>query len=459
MAKNVTVIPASRTKRSAEEEKKKIRVAAYCRVSTEQEEQLGSFENQVKYYTELINNTPDWVMTGIFADEGISGTGTKKRQGFQNMIKACREGKVDRVITKSISRFARNTADCLHYSRELKDLGIPIFFEKEGIDTMAASGELLFTILSSLAQEESRNISENTTWGIRSKFKQGVPMINTGNFMGYDKDENGKLVINPEQAKVVKRIFREFLEGWSTREIAQRLNREKIPGVSGKAKWNGFTIERMLQNEKYKGDLLMQKTFTADYLTKKMVENNGERDQYYVQGNHEAIVSPDDWEAAQYELKRREGFMESHGIKEISSLTGTAFYNKVYCGKCGCKMQRRNPKGNKPFWKCLNTDKRNGYTCDAGNVRESDLRQAFVIAWNSLVENRETELPRWKKMMESENALERLRGRQMIELTAEGHLDFEIPELTRMVLDEVRVTDPKSFTVKLLDGTVRNIKL
>ena len=247
MAKSVTVIPASQTRKSAEAAKKKIRVAAYCRVSTEQEEQLGSFENQVSYYTELINSKPDWVMACIFSDEGISGTGTKKRQGFQNMIRACREGKVDRVITKSISRFARNTADCLHYSRELKDLGIPIFFEKEGIDTMAASGELLFTILSSLAQEESRNISENTTWGIRSKFKQGVPMINTGNFMGYDKDENGKLVINPEQAKVVKRIFREFLEGWSTREIAQRLNREKIPGVSGKAKWNGFTIERMLQ--------------------------------------------------------------------------------------------------------------------------------------------------------------------------------------------------------------------
>ena len=226
-------------------------------------------------------------MAGIFSDEGISGAGTKKRAGFQKMMRACREGKVDRVITKSISRFARNTADCLHYSRELKDLGIPIYFQKENIDTMAASGELLFTILSSLAQEESRNISENTTWGIRSKFKRGQPMINTERFMGYDKDEDGNLVINPEQGEVVKRIYRDFLEGWSLEGIAQQLKAEQVPGVTGKARWNAKTIQRMLQNEKYKGDLLMQKTYTVDFLTKKMVENKGEKDQYYVQGDHE----------------------------------------------------------------------------------------------------------------------------------------------------------------------------
>lgn len=459
MAKRVTVIRANPTRRSVDGKKKKLRVAAYCRVSTEQEEQLGSFENQVNYYTELINKNPDWALAGIFSDGGISGTGTKKRQGFQNMMKACREGKVDQVITKSISRFARNTADCLQYSRELKDRGIPIIFEKENINTMAASGELLFTILSSLAQEESRNISENTTWGIRSKFKQGVPMLNADHFMGYDKDENGNLVINLEQAKVVKRIFRDFLEGWSTHEIAQALNREQIPGVSGKAKWNASTIQGMLQNEKYKGDLLMQKTFTQDFLTKKMVENNGEKDQYYVQGNHKPIISPDDWEAAQYELKRREGFMESHGIKEISSKVGTAFFNKVFCGKCGSRLQRKNVKGQKPFWKCLNAEKANGHTCACENVKEEDLRQAFVITWNSLVEGREKERPRWQKMQESDNPLTRLRGKQMIELTGEGPLKFEIPELTRMVLEEIVVTGPKSFTIKLLDGTVKNIKL
>lgn len=459
MAKNVTVIPANQRRESVEEVKKKVRVAAYCRVSTEQEEQLGSFENQIEYYTNYINNKPDWVMAGIFSDEGISGTGTKKRTGFQSLIKACREGKVDRVITKSISRFARNTADCLYYSRELKDLGIPIYFEKEGIDTMAASGELLFTILSSLAQEESRNISENTTWGIQSKFKRGVPMINTERFMGYDKDENGNLIINPEQAKTVKRIFRDFLEGWSLHEIASQLNRENVPGVTGKARWNAHTIEGMLQNEKYKGDLLMQKTYTPDFLTHKMAENNGKRDQYYVQGNHEAIIAPEDWEAVQYELKRRYGFMEKHGIKEISSSTGNAFFNRVYCGKCGTALIRRKSKGNRAFYKCPNTCKANGETCDAENVRETDLQQAFVIAWNSLVENREANMAHWNKMTESENALERVRGQQMIELTAEGRIEFEIPELTRMVLDEVVVRDPHSFTITFLDGAVKNIKL
>ena len=459
MAKNVTVIPASPIRKSAEGVKKKIRVAAYCRVSTEQEEQLGSFENQVNYYTELINNNPEWVMAGIFSDEGISGAGTKKRAGFQKMMRACREGKVDRVITKSISRFARNTADCLHYSRELKDLGIPIYFQKENIDTMAASGELLFTILSSLAQEESRNISENTTWGIRSKFKRGQPMINTERFMGYDKDEDGNLVINPQQGEVVKRIYRDFLEGWSLEGIAQQLKAEQVPGVTGKARWNAKTIERMLQNEKYKGDLLMQKTYTVDFLTKKMVENKGEKDQYYVQGDHEALVTPEVWEAAQYELKRREGFMESHGICKIVSQAGSGFSGKVYCGLCGSSYHRLNPNGNTPYWKCLNAEKAQGKICTNGNVKEKELRRAFTIAWNSIVENRESFMGHWKTMQKSENALERIRGKQMIELTAEGRLEFEIPELTRMVLEEVRVHNSTTFTITFLDGTVKNVKL
>ena len=210
MARKVTVIPASQTtgsKRASAGEKK--RVAAYCRVSTDHEEQEGSFRNQVEYYTNLIENTQEWEMAGLFTDDGISGTGTKKRSGFQDMIKACEEGRVDLVITKSISRFARNTADSLNYCRKLKTLGIPIIFEKESINTMEASGELMFTILSSLAQEESRNISENTQWGIRSKFQQGIPHINTESLLGFDKDDDGNLIINEEQATVVRRIFQE----------------------------------------------------------------------------------------------------------------------------------------------------------------------------------------------------------------------------------------------------------
>lgn len=454
MVRNVTVIPASQTREKRDAETKKIRVAAYCRVSTEHEEQIGSFQNQVKYYTELIENKKDWECAGIFADEGISGTRVKKRTGFQAMIKACRDGKVDRVITKSISRFARNTADCLRYSRELKNLGIGIFFEKEQIDTMAASGELLFTILSSLAQEESRNISENTAWGIRSRFKQGKCLLNTEHFMGYDKDEDGKLVINKEQAEVVKRIYKEFLEGWSLQEIRNHLMDDEIPGASDKVAWVGRTIKGMLQNEKYKGDLLMQKSYTVDFLNKIRADNEGTLDQYYVKNAHEAIVSEEDWEAVQLELKRRDEFREQHGIQRGCTCKGTAFGGRVFCGKCGTRFIRRHWLGNKyPFWSCAADG------CEMENVREEDLRQAFVITWNTLVANRSEFMKKWERMKKSENALERVRAKQMMELTAEGPLEFEIPELTRMVLEEIIVRDKKTFTVKLLDGTEQNISL
>lgn len=278
--------------------------------------------------------------------------------------------------------------------------------------------------------------------------------------MGYDKDENGQLVINPEQAKVVEKIFQRFLEGWTPEEIAQNLREKNIPGVTGKAAWKANTIRRMLQNEKYKGDLLMQKTYTVDFLSKKMVDNNGERDQYYVQGNHKPIISPDDWEAAQYELKRRKGFMESHGVREISSKVGTAFFSKVFCASCGARFIRKNWTGIKePFWKCFHAEKAQGKTCKAENVKESVLQEAVVIAWNSIVENRDQQMNHWQKMQMSENPLDRLRGKQMIELTREGRLDFEIPELTRIVLQEITVHSPTSFTITLLDGTVKNVRL
>ena len=460
MAKSVTVIPASRIDEKKETKKRKIRVAAYCRVSTDHEEQAGSFQNQVKYYTELIRKNLDWECAGIFADEGISGTDVRKRTGFLDMIEACRAGQVDLVITKSISRFARNTADCLRYSRELKDRGIGIRFEKEGVDTMASSGELLFTILSSLAQEESRNISENTRWGIRSRFKQGKAHINTGRFMGYDKDENGNLIINEEQAKVVKRIFREFLEGWSCQEISHRLINDNVPGVTGKAAWPSITIKRMLQNEKYKGDLLMQKFYTVDFLNKKMAKNEGALDRFYVKHAHEAIVSEEDWEAVQEELVRRESFMERHQIKEGSHIKSMGFTGRVFCAACGNRFLRKNWLGNKEaFWKCIGADKQGGKTCSMENLKEGDLRKAFTVAWNSIVSDRETYMQHWQEMQKSESALERVRGKQMIELTAEGLLEFEIPELTRMVLEEVLVHDRKTFTIRFLDGMEKKISL
>ncbi|MFR9132524.1 MAG: recombinase family protein, partial [[Ruminococcus] lactaris] len=274
MARSVTVIPARNRQVSGYRAapQKKIRVAAYCRVSTDQEDQLHSFEAQVDYYTKHINDHENYEMAGIYADEGISGTNTKKREQFKRMIADCGKGKIDLVITKSISRFARNTQDCLMYSRKLKNLGIGIIFEKENINTLDSTGELLFTILSSLAQDESRNISENCKWGIRTKFKNGEMHLNTFKFLGYDKDENGKLIINREQAKTVRRIYRDFLWGLNPAQIAKELEDEQVPGCLGQTKWYASTVIGILKQEKHMGDALLQKTYTADFLTKRQVQ-------------------------------------------------------------------------------------------------------------------------------------------------------------------------------------------
>ena len=461
MARKVTVIPASPTKGKSKpgEARKKLRVCCYCRVSTDQEEQLGSFENQIEYYTHLINSRDDWILAGVFSDEGISGTGTRKRKGFMDMIRACENHEVDRVITKSISRFARNTADCLFFSRKLKNLGIGITFEKEGIDTMDASGELLFTILSSLAQEESRNISENTTWGIRSKFQQGIPHLNCESLLGYDKDENGDLVINEAQAAVVRRIFRDFLEGWAISEIAKRLNEERVPGVHGKASWHPISIERVLRNEKHVGDILMQKTYTSDFLTKAQAENNGDLEQYYIKDNHKAIICREEWDAAQLELERRENFRATHGIRNTGSCNLDRFYSRVFCKHCGGKLVRKSWKGiREPFWKCENAEKKKGHTCDAENVKESSLQRAVVVAWNSLVGQRTDKLAEWERLAATGNALGRYRSRLLIAVTADGPIRSEIPELTRMFLEEIVVEGSTDMTVRFLDGTEMRVK-
>ena len=235
-------------------------------MSTDQEEQLSSYENQVRYYTEMIEKNPEYDLVDIYADEGISGTNTKKREEFKRMIDDCRAGRIDLIITKSISRFARNTLDCLNYVRELKEKGIAIIFEKENINTMDAKGEVLLTILSSLAQDESRSISENSAWGIRRRFEQGTYKISTKRFLGYDYDKDDKFVVNKAQAKIVKRIYQEYLTGKTPDRIARLFRSEKVKNWDGKYNWQATSIDSMLRNEKYMGDTILQKSYTQDFL-------------------------------------------------------------------------------------------------------------------------------------------------------------------------------------------------
>lgn len=460
MARNVTVIPANQIKsRSGKSENKKnmkIRVAAYCRVSTDEDEQLNSFENQVEYYTRYINENPQYEMAGIYADEGISGTNTKKRKEFQRMIADCEARKIDLVIVKSISRFARNTQDCLMYSRKLKNFGIGIVFEKENINTLDATGELLFTILSSLAQDESRNISENCKWGIRSKFQKGIPHINTYKFMGYDKNEEGRLIINTEQAKLVRRIYREFEEGYNPADIAVRLNEEGIPGVSGKPKWLKVTIEGMLKNEKYKGDSLLQKTYIADFLTKKQVKNDGQIDQYYVKNSHPAIIPEDEWKAVQQEFERRELYKQEHNIKHYGyGRQVSPFCSKIICGYCGSTYGRKSwASRGVHYWQCNKRFKEKGIVgCRGENIDEKVLYRAFVIAWNEVIIQKTDMNIKWKQQIETGEPLASMRAEQMQELVNQGKITQAIPELVQMVLEKVVVHNEGEFVFFFLDGT------
>ena len=306
MAKQVVVIPAHMDKVCGTQNmKKKRRVAAYARVSTFRESQQTSFKTQIQYYTEYIQRHPDWIFAGVYAEEGVTGTSMQKRTEFLRMIEDSMAGKIDLIITKSVSRFARNTVDSLMTIRKLKEHNVECYFEKENIWTFDSKGELLITIMSSLAQEESRNISENTRWGMRKAFENGKVFVPFRHFLGYDRGQNGELQVNLEQAKIVKMIYQMFLAGKSFYGIAAELTRREIPTPYGNKNWNGRTIKNILQNEKYRGDALLQKKYSKDFLDRRMRKNEGEVPQYYIVGNHEAIIESEVFEAVQEEIHRR----------------------------------------------------------------------------------------------------------------------------------------------------------
>ena len=459
MERKVTVIPAKQKSLSTKSTSKsdKLKVAAYCRVSTEQEEQQNSFENQVDYYTKYINSRPEYTLVDIYADEGISGTNTKKRKDFNRMIADAQAGKLDYIITKSISRFARNTSDSLNNLRLLKGLGINVFFEKEGINSMDATGELLITILSSLAQEESRNISENCKWGIRSNFQKGKVHLNTTYFLGFDKDEEGNLIINPAEAEIVRRIYASFLEGMTYSQIGCLLRDEGVKSARGTTSWAPGTIKQMLMNEKYKGDVIMQKTYTADFLTKKEKKNNGELPQYFIENHHEGIVSKDIWDATQLEIARREAYKTELGIATFGNMNvDNPFLSKVICGKCGKVMIKQEWKSRDVcYYKCR--DKGKG--CHSDNIDNKLLLKAFRIAWNDIVTNMDSHQKVWNVMVETGDPLEKLRAEQFISQAEAGKITTDIPELIRLTLERIVVLAPDSYEVRFLDGTIKNVIL
>ncbi|WP_331654258.1 recombinase family protein [Anaerotignum sp. MB30-C6] len=391
--KNVAIIPPQmKYDKQLRVEQKTLRVAAYCRVSTLLEQQEGSYEAQVDYYTNKINSNPNWKCAGIFADDGKSATQTNKRDDFNAMIDACLAGKIDLVLTKSVSRFARNTVDALQNIRKLKEKSIPVIFEKEGVNTMESGGELLITILSSQAQEESRNISENTRWGLTRRFENGQISVNHKKFLGYTKDEDGNLVVVPEEAVIVKRIFREYLEGSSIINIARGLQRDGIKTVTGLDHWHPGTIDKMLSNEKYIGDALLQKTYTVDFLSKKRVKNNGIVPQYYVENSHEPIIPRELFMQVQEEMVRRANLRSGKGGRKRVYSSKYALSSIVYCGNCGDIYRRVhwNNRGYKSIvWRCVSRLEEKGSECTAPTINEETLQAAVVKAINELLANKE----------------------------------------------------------------------
>lgn len=349
---------------------KRKRVCAYARVSSASEAQGESLENQTTYYRSLIEANPEYEYVGVFADYGTTGT-KDERPEFQKMLALARAGEIDLILTKSISRFARNTTLVLEVVRELKELGVEVVFEKDNISSLTGDGELMLTVLSSFAQEESKSASENLKWRYRRKFEQGELAVNATRFLGYDKNKHGELVINPVQAKVVERIFADYISGKGSFVIAKELNTEGVPTIAG-GRWHSSTVLGILKNEKYKGDAKLQKTYSKDHLSKKKCINHGEVDSFYIENNHPPIVSKEIWDEAQRQIALRA--KAKGNIRETKNkyqnrypLTGM-----LLCGKCGAPLRRRiwNSKYacKKVVWQCSNYIKNGKNACQGTSI-------------------------------------------------------------------------------------------
>lgn len=411
-APKVIVIPAKEESAQELEKKKNLRVAAYCRVSTNSEEQLNSYENQKAYYTEKIMTNPDWTMVDVFADEGKTGTSACKRKDFLRMIRQCRQGKIDMILAKSVSRFARNTVDTLNYTRELRGLGIPVIFEEQNINSIHLESEFLITIHGAFAQAESEDTSSRVRWGIQQSMRSGKANIQFKTLLGYKKGPDGEMVIEPEQAETVKQIYEMYLAGKTLRNIRETLEARCIRNAVGTTEWTTSNLRTILSDEKYCGDVLRQKTFIQDCISKQVIKNTGQRPKYLIQNHHDAIISREQFDAVQFEMARRKA-QTDRCRKSVPTGMGKysgkyALSGLLFCGECGTVYRRVvwTQHGEKrAVWRCTSRlDYGKKYCKDSPTLDEEPLQQAVLAAINASMSGHGTLTAQLTDAMEQELA-------------------------------------------------------
>lgn len=443
------------------------RVAAYCRVSSESNEQLESYRAQIAYYERHIEDHPDYTLAGIYADEGISGTSTRNRESYNQMLQDARHGLIDMIITKSLSRFGRNTLDCLNSLRELKALGVDVYFEKENVHSLYSEGELLITLMSAVAQSEIVSQSENIKWGKRRKFEKGDVGSIAWTMTGYKLNGNREVIIIEEQAAIVRRVYKEFLNGYGINLIVRRLNHDHVPCAENGARWHYRQIKNLLTNEKYCGDTRFQKQYSQDPLSKRKLMNAGVLPQYVCEDSHPAIIDKDTWRLAQLELARQAFYRNEHHVTcfsyakytETLPLTG-----RIVCSHCGHSFKIRisgqsRDKGSK-YYSCsqyrsgYRRPKKKGCCINQFSLRPDDVEGLVVQAWNSLVDESDRHQSAWQATMDGPDQLKAYRAKDLAHLIEEiGHLEVLPYQLMIRVLDHVKIGLDGSATVIFLSGT------
>ena len=457
--RNVIVIPAKA--QTSQAVKRQLRVAAYCRVSTDEEEQLTSYEAQRTAYTDKIMSNPDWTMAGIFADEGITGTSARKRPEFLRMIRQCRQKKIDLILTKSISRFARNTVDCLTYVRILKEHGIAVIFEEQNINTLESDSEMLITFLGAFAQAESESISANVRWGIRQAMREGKVNLNYKYLYAYEKGEDGKPRIIPDQAEVVKGIYDRFLAGASLRQIKEWLEMESVLNAAEKEGWTINAIRSILTSEKYCGDALLQKTFISDCISKKVMKNTGQLPKYLIQNHHPAIVDRKTFDAVQAELARRKA-AKSPTKTAPTGLTSYAskyaLSERLVCGECGTLYRRCTWKRGgqtRIVWRCVSRlDYGKRYCHNSPTLDEEPLQRAILAAVNKAMSQKN--ILAWKVTRAMEREVSPIPGEEMGLADIEkrlGEIDREVGQLIAQAVDAGNSAGYQEQLKALLDET------